>query len=285
MRWFILLFTLFATSSVAKTSLWQISNSDHTLYLGGTIHMLGPDDFPLPQAFDQAYLSADIVVLETDLLQLSQPHLQQLLMQQVTYRNGKTLKTQLQPRTYQLVKNFFTARGMSVTAFEHIKPAMLSLSMSVIEIKRLGLDERGVDQYFFERARNEHKLTGQLEQPEQQIQFIASMGEGNEDALLLNTLRDLENLKPVLHEIKQSWRDGDMERLERAALAPMQRDYPELYQLLLVNRNNDWLPQIINMLNTGETELILVGALHLVGEEGLLQLLKARGFSVERAVF
>ncbi len=280
MRWLILSLVFLTSVGQAKTSLWQVSNGTHSLYIGGTIHMLSANDFPLPREFDQAYRSADVLVLETDLFQLSQPKFQKLLMQRVSYPDGQTLKTQLGPRTYQQVSDYLARHGLSIAVFERIKPSMVSISLSVMEMKRLGLDSIGVDQYFFQRARQDGMPISQLEKPEDQIEFIANMGSGNGDELLLNTLRDLENLGPILQEIKQSWRSGEETRLVRAALKPMQQDYPELYQSLLVARNKDWLPQIVGMLNTGEIELVLVGALHLVGEEGLLKLLSARGYRV-----
>ncbi len=280
MRWLILSLVLLSSVGEAKTSMWQVSNGTHSLFLGGTIHMLNQTDFPLPDEFDWAYRSADVLVLETDLLRLTQPQFQNLLIQRVSYPDGQTLKTQLQPRTYKLVSDFLSARGLSIAIFESFKPSMVSISMSVMEMKRLGLDSIGVDQHFFQRAREDGMPTSQLEKPEDQIEFIANMGAGNEDELLLNTLRDLRDLLPVLREIKQSWRSGEEVRLARAALNPMRQDYPALYQSLLVERNKDWLPQIVEMLGTGETELVLVGALHLVGEQGLLKQLKAHGFQV-----
>jgi uncharacterized protein YbaP (TraB family) len=280
MRWLFLSLVFLTSFGQAKTSLWQVSNGTHSLYIGGTIHMLSENDFPLPGEFDRAYRSADVLVLETDLFQLSQPKFQKMLMRRVSYPDGQTLKTQLQPHTYQRVSEFLARHGLSIAAFERIKPSMLSISLSVMEMKRLGLDSIGVDQYFYQRARQDGMPTRELEKPEDQIEFIANMGAGKEDELLLNTLRDLENLRPILQEIKQSWRNGEESRLARAALVPMQQDYPQLYQELLVERNKDWLPQIVRMLKTGEIELVLVGALHLVGEEGLLKLLSARGYRV-----
>lgn len=282
MRWLLLSLLLLTSVGEAVTSLWKISDGVHWLYLGGTIHMLSKDDFPLPEEFDLAYRSADKLVLETDLYQLSLPRFQKSLLQQVTYSQGFSLQTQLQPRTHKLVSEFLNSRGLSIANFEHIKPSMVSISLSVMEMKRLGLNSIGVDQYYFQRARLDGMPIGHLEDPEQQIAYIANMGAGNGDELLLNTLRDLENLRPVLREIKQSWRDGENVRLARAALEPMQRDYPALYQSLLVERNRDWLPQIVAMLKSSEVELVLVGALHLIGEDGLLVQLEARGYRIEK---
>ena len=270
------------SSANAQTSLWKISNTTHHLYLGGTIHMLSKSDFPLPQEYESVYQLAQKLVLETDLLELQQPQMQQLLLKKVSYSNGKSLKTELSPQTYRQVDDFMRSRGMSIATFDNIKPSMLSITLSVMEMKRLGLTSVGVDQHFYDKAKTENKRTGQLESPEQQIDFIANMGSGNEDALLLNTLRDMENLAEMLTDIKQSWRQGDEEGLIRSALAPMQQDYPDLYQSLLVERNRNWLPKIEGMLTSNEVELVLVGALHLVGTDGLLEALRGKGYTVKQ---
>ena len=281
MRWLTLSLLLFCTHAQAKTSLWEISNGTHTLYLGGTIHMLSEGDFPLPSEFQQAYQSADTLVLETDLHRLHQPQIQQRLLRKVSYTGGRTLRSELKPETYNKVAAFLRSRGLSITSFEGIKPSMVSISISVMEMKRLGLTATGVDQYFFQQARRDGKSTAQLETPEEQIDFLAAMGEGHEDALLLNTLRDMENLHSAIEEIKAGWRHGEVDRLVEAALIPMKRDYPGLYRSLLVERNDNWMPDIVAMLENGETELVLVGALHLVGDDGLLTLLRSRGYSVK----
>ncbi|MEM7208516.1 MAG: TraB/GumN family protein [Pseudomonadota bacterium] len=278
----LLLLLVFSGTSAAKTSLWEVSNGERMLYLGGTIHMLSETDYPLPGEFNAAYKSADRLVFETDLRQLTEPRFQQMLLQRVALPVGQTLANTIKPSTHRAVDAFLRSRGQSIVAFERLKPSMVSISLSVMEMRRLGLTSIGVDQHFFQRAAKDGKPTDELESAEEQIHFVANMGAENPDALLLNTLRDLRNLREMLDKIKTSWRGGDSEALARVALDPMRSDYPDLYQTLMVNRNNNWLPQILGMMETGETELVLVGALHLVGEHGLLQQLRARGFSVRR---
>ena len=80
--------------------------------------------------------------------------------------------------------------------------------------------------------------------------------------------------------MKAAWRDADSEKLIELGLAPLKKDFPEIYDTLIVNRNNAWMPEIIAMMNTEDIEFILVGALHLVGEDGLLTLLSKQGYTI-----
>ena len=83
-------------------------------------------------------------------------------------------------------------------------------------------------------------------------------------------------------QLKAAWRQGDNLTLEKIGINEWREDFPVIYQNLLVRRNNAWIPQIEAMLNTNPTEAVLVGALHLVGNEGVLQQLRDRGYKVEQ---
>jgi len=107
------------------------------------------------------------------------------------------------------------------------------------------------------------------------------MGQGQEDAFINYTLNEMKNMEAMLDQLKAAWRHGDLPELNNIAIKPLKKDFPKLYQAMLVKRNNAWLPQIEEMLTTGEVELILVGALHLAGQDGLLTQLENAGFKVE----
>ena len=129
MRWLLIALIFTASAANAKTSLWEVSNGSHRLYLGGTIHMLSRTDFPLPSEFDSAYQSADRLVFETDLLQLAQPQFQQMLLKKVSLPKPRTLKSVLQPETYRKVTAFLAQRGLTISSFDQMKPSMVSISL------------------------------------------------------------------------------------------------------------------------------------------------------------
>ena len=277
----LLLFSALSTAWAAGP-VWRISKGDAELYLGGTIHVLGRADYPLPAVFDQAYAKAAKLVLETDLDQVKSSEFQQRMLQGMLLPDGRTLRDLLRPKTLSAVAAFLDARDMKLEPLLQFKPAMLDLVLTMGELRRLGLDEAGVDQFFQQRANDDHKELGGLESIDVQLAVLTGMGEGNEDAMINYTLGELKRLPELIQGLKAAWRRGDNAAMARLALTPWQRDFPGVYQELLVKRNRAWLPRIEALLRTPEVEMVLVGALHLVGRDGLLQQLADRGYTVEQ---
>ncbi|MDX2503262.1 MAG: TraB/GumN family protein [Gammaproteobacteria bacterium] len=281
-----LLITLFtvmlmvsSVSVLAQTSLWQVKKGDRTLYLGGTVHVLGQEDYPLPDEFEKAFSTADKIVFETDLAQARSPAFSQRMMQQMLYPSGQSLKDVLDKQTYKRLAEY-CADKVPMSQIEGIKPAMVVLMLTAIEFQRVGMVIAGVDEHFWALAVEENKQTGTLESIDEQLSFIVNMGKGNENELIQNTLDDIKRTESMIAVLKAAWRSGDEAELEKIILQEMIADYPELYQNLLVRRNNNWLPYIEAMLQNNDIELVLVGALHLIGDDGLLQLLRNKGYDV-----
>jgi len=278
----LLLLLMTALPARADGPVWKISRGGSTLYLGGTIHMLGEDDYPLPASFETAYARAAQLVLETDLDQLQNPEFQQRMLRQMLLPDERTLRDVLQPETWQAVADFAAARQIPPESLQHIKPSLLTIMLTTLELQRLGLAGDGVDQLYQRRAKADHKQLGELESADAQLAFLAGMGAGREDAMVLHTLEELEQLPELLSELKIAWRRGDTAAMARVALDSWEQDFPEVYRDLLVARNRAWLPQIEALLETPSVELVLVGALHLVGSDGILQQLADRGCQIEQ---
>jgi len=267
---------------LAETSVWQISNSKTSLYLGGIIHMLSKSDFPLPDAFQRAFNNSDILVLETNIDETKTESFQNKIAKNMVYVNGKTLKDVIDQQTFLKLQTFLNKRGIAVENVIKLKPSMVSIMLSVIEIKRIGMTEQGVDNYFFSMAKNKGMRIKFLETIDEQLSFLFAMGKGNENELISKTLRDLEQLEVTMRQIKLAWRQGNEKELANITIKEMLSEYPALYNDLLVKRNNNWLPNIEKMLQSEETEIILVGALHLLGNKGLLQQLRNKGYKIKQ---
>ncbi|MEN8189364.1 MAG: TraB/GumN family protein [Thermodesulfobacteriota bacterium] len=273
--------TIFNGNGWAKSPVWKISKNGHHLFVGGTIHLLTNSDYPLPSAFETAYNSSELLVLETDLQKFSAPEFQQTILQNTMYSGEQDITQFLKPDTMQSLETHLASRGIPMEPMLKFKPGMLSITLTMIEFQRLGLVGTGVDQFYSLKALNEERTIEHLETVYDQIDFLSKMGEGNENKLIEHTLNDLGNLPKLFGSMKQAWKDGDNAQLQRVALDPWKGSFPKVYKGLLVDRNNHWMPKIEKMLKTKEVELILFGALHLVGEHGILTQLKARGYTVE----
>lgn len=282
--WSIVVFVLLVSvSSVfAASPVWKISKGDARIYIGGTIHVLSKTDYPLPAGFDAAYQQAAQLVFETDMQKMTAPETQQLVLQQVIYSDGRNLKQVLNQQTFQELAQYLATKKIPLAEVVGLKPGMLAVTLTMVELQRLGMGGTGVDSFYQAQALNDHKRLGQLEAVEEQIGFLASLGDGYENELISYTLRDIKDLPRTMQLIKAAWRQGDTRKLEELALAPLKQEFPPIYQTLIVKRNKAWMPRIEAMLKNAEVEFVLVGALHLVGDDGLLAQLAARGYQVQK---
>jgi hypothetical protein len=276
----LLLFT--TTAAWAQSPVWEVEKNDRLMFIGGTIHLLMPQDYPLPQAFETAYQQSAAVIFETDLDRLQSPEFQLYMLQQLSYSDGRNLQQVLSADTYAALAEFFSARGVPMTAVDNFKPGMVLMMMTMIELQRIGVVGVGVDDHFSKRLAEDQKTKGQLESVEQQIEFIANLGVGNEDAILAYNLADLAQLPEMWRSMTRAWRSGDMATLEELAATPLRQEFPDIYQTMVVDRNSAWIPQIEALADTQQVEFVLVGALHLVGDEGLLAELARRGYRVRQ---
>lgn len=269
-------------STQAQTALWSVEKNGRTLYLGGTMHLLSPADFPLPPEYNLAYSKAEKVYFEADVRQMETPATQLMVMNAMTYQDGRTLQGVLKPDTYAALEKYLRTRGMPIAALNQFTAGGMSLTVSMLEMQALGLTESGVDEHFLTKAVQEGKAVGFLETLESQMGFIAKLGEGVEDELIVYTLADVKRMPMLVGEMVSQWRSGDLAGLEQGLIDEMRESFPDAYESLLLKRNRNWLPQIESMMGTAEVELVLVGAAHLAGDEGLIEQLALKGYQVKQ---
>lgn len=277
----ILSFALSITT-YADTSIWQVTNGKNTVYLGGTFHMLKPSDYPLPKEFEEVYKKVNWLVFETDIDQLDTPEFQQKFIKAMSLPSGKILADQLSPKAYSGLIHYAAKNNIDTGRLQHFRPQMIGLIISLEELKKFGLTAQGVDSFMGDKAKLDGKMITKLETVDEQINYIATMGKGNESALILQTLEDIKDLTQDLTIMSNAWRHGDRESLSEIGIKPMMEDYPQVYRSLMVERNNNWLPKVERLIQQPEAKFILVGALHLVGEDGLLEQLKSKGYQVQQ---
>ena len=282
MRHILLISLLIPCFAGAETSLWRVKQGSHQVIIGGTIHLLGKSDYPLPDEFEQAFREADSLVLEADLAELSTPDNQAKLAQSLVYPKGTTLKSQINSKTYRALTRYCKASDLEASTMLTMKPSLVVITLTMAELQRLGLANSGVDQFYFDKAKKSGKPVTSLESAATQIQALVSMGKGHENELILSTIKELKSMPKFTLAIKQAWRNGNLAELEQIGIKTMQTEFPEMNQTLLTTRNNAWLPKIKAMLATPGRELILVGTLHLAGKDGVLAQLQQQGYVVEQ---
>jgi hypothetical protein len=278
----IVLVVLICTEALAESSVWKIQKDGGVLYLGGTIHLLRQSDFPLPPEFEEAFKKSDILVLETDLGKFKDPATQRKLVSKALYADGSTLDKHMSARTYTLLDKYCASIGISLSKFQHFKPSIIAVTMANAELAKLGVGQEGVDTFFYQLAVRDKKGIEGLETVDEQIAYIVEMGEGNEDAFITHSINDLESIKQDYENMVNAWKHGDAEKLDELIVDDLKTKLPKLYKELLADRTHSWLPKIEAYRRTSEREFILVGAGHLVGSDGLLEVLERQGYTVEK---
>ncbi|TPV60689.1 TraB/GumN family protein [Aestuariibacter sp. GS-14] len=282
MRFLLLSSFLLFTFTGHAASVWKVTNGDNTVYIGGTLHLLSPDDFPLPDAYAQAYNAATKLVFETDIAGLNSPAFQQDTLKHLTYQDGTRLNDVLSNDTYKALADHLSSRHLSIDNFAHYTPALISVTLSVVELRNLGLTSQGVDEFYYFQAMMDNKQLDWFESPQQQLAFIKSLGDGDDDQIIRYALEDVLQIKDSIGELKDYWRSGNMAGMEQSSMQEFEASFPKVFNTLLTQRNQNWLPMLTGMLSTPETEFVLVGTMHLAGAKSVLSLLEKRGYSVQQ---
>jgi len=261
--------------------LWKVQSSHNTIYLLGSIHVLQEKHYPLDQQLYEAFNQASTAMFEVDLDGLTSPLSQFQILTKGLYLNGQNLQRVLSPDNYEAAKANFAQLGFNIENFHRMKPWMAATAVTALELQKLGFESAwGVDRHFFEKAKDAGKNIQGLESVEFQLGLFDNLSPSIQELFLLQSLEDLKNIEARIKEMVDAWTQGNVKDLERV-LEGM-REYPELFQALVVSRNQTWLPQIEEALQQSKPVFIVVGTLHLLGKEGLLTVLKERGYAVEQ---
>ena len=280
---FTFLFFCISLPAVSQTgsSVWTVSKNGATLFLGGSIHILRSGDFPLPAEFERALERSTMLVLEADTGILANADMQQYLMKRMLLPEGETLESLLDPQTYMMLKERCEEYGLLLPLIARWKPSMVVVTLSVLEMQKAGFVQQGVDDYCHEKAREAGKLLDFLETVEEQIDMLVTMGEGYENDFVQYSLEELDTTEKELPSLVSGWRTGDAASTEET-LTEMKTTWPALYQSLVVDRNETWLPRLEEYLAGGNAVFVVVGLAHLHGPDGLLRRLADSGCTVKK---
>jgi uncharacterized protein YbaP (TraB family) len=260
-------------------SFWAVQGRYNTVYLLGSVHMLKPIDSALPEEALQAYQHAKALVMEVDLSQVNAESLGTGL-ELAMLPAGQTLPMVLGAELYARFKTQAQHLGLDAQIMDGYQPWFAALVLQQAELSQSGFDTgAGVDEQFAARAEADQKPIIGLETLQEQLGYFAQLSLDEQRDYLRTSLEDSANDERETGEVVRAWQSGDTAELERL-LREGSKDSPALYSELTTGRNHKWLPRIDQMLAEHEDYLIVVGALHLVGRDGLVELLRAQGYAV-----
>lgn len=274
-------------AGAAKTSLWVASKGANKVYVAGAIYAMRASDYPVPKAFDEAYAKASVMVFETDRDDPAETGANLTQAQAVALMKdaqGKRLSEVLHPDVYALLVNYLTLKKIVTASVEPWSAQMLMNVLPVEDVNlQVGATAKGFDTYLVDKAKADGKTIVGLETADSQRAMLQTINEGLENELVLTTLQDLITGKSAteLLALLSAWRLGDMSVLQSSVDSVRTQNRKD-YDLVNTDRNLAWTAKIELMLDTPETEMIVVGATHVAGPEGLITLLKNRGYTVTK---
>jgi uncharacterized protein YbaP (TraB family) len=277
--------TCLAHAEPPKPLLWKVSDADNSVYLLGSFHLLKPSDYPLAPAAYAALDDAERVLFELSPAELEDPALGRQMAAAAMRRDGTTLQQSLPPETWAQLVAFANKRQVPIDNLQPFEPWYASLIVALTELAAGGLDPSlGLDRHMAGRATQAGKPTAGLETGAQQIEVFDGMAPALQLQALQDTLEESAGMESEVDKLHALWRAGDADGLFEATGAEMKREYPALYQRVNVDRNQAWLPRLKAALDQSADDdvLVVVGALHLLGEDGVVARLAAEGYTVER---
>jgi uncharacterized protein YbaP (TraB family) len=271
-RWSLVILCLAA--SVQAASVWKVSRSDdHVLYLGGSLHALRPTDYPLPSAYNRAFDASSNLVLEDD--PATPVNAIKKFYKSAYYPKGDALKNHLDPRTYDYLRRFVGLHNVPEAELEKLRPwALLWVLWSS------STNPLGVEAFLAHRAQANHKLMSGLESFREHSEVVSGLPDKQAELALLQTFISA-SAPDTSAKIVEAWRKGDVETIARLTRDDF-RDLPSLYERMVLARNRAWMVKLERFLDSDRTYFVVVGAGHLGGPEGLLALLRSRGYQIEQ---
>ena len=269
-----------ADSAGHPVTLWMAEGTSNHVYLLGSVHLLREQDHPLPRVIDEAYDEAETLYMELDMDDLDPLLMQATINRLGMLEEGTSLRDVMGEELYEEAMAVAVELEIPLEMLERTEPWFAAITVEQLALARIGFNPSyGVEMYLLKKASRDGKTILGFESVEQQLAYLDGLSLDAQLALLMQTLTESAAIREVMDDLILAWRSGDIDFLEQTLLDDVS-GYPELYDTIVANRNRLWVDTIDELLEQGEDYLVVVGALHLVGEDGVPQLLRQRGVRI-----
>ncbi len=266
-----------AAQAAGTGPLWEIKGKSNTVYLLGSVHVLRESDYPLPGVILEAYREAEALYMEIDLDNLDAGEALQFTLERGSLPPDRSLRDILGVEGFATADMRATAIGVDLGMFVRFEPWVAALAVVQAQVANLGLKpEHGIEQYVLGLAQKDGKEVLGLETMADQLGVLDSLELDRQGKFLMMSLEEAEGARAQLDGMIAAWRKGDSRSLA-ATLSEEFKDFQDLYAPLIITRNRNWAGQIAQLLDDDRDYLIVVGALHLVGDDSVIELLNSRG--------
>ncbi len=271
-----------APRAEAGPAIWRVADEDSEIWLFGTVHVLPADLKWRTAKIDGAFKSADTLVLETQTDAAALPRIAQLMQDYGYAKDGVALEDRLNADDKARLARVCADLKMDCAALKTLRPWYAANALSVALVMRQGQSlEAGVEQVLQREATQQNKKTSYFETAEQQVRFFADLPPETELQFLTATLRQIEEEADMIGAIDAAWARGDTAALEKDLNGLLEEAGPLIYAVLIKDRNAAWANEIDMMMKGSGKTFIAVGAAHLVGDDGVPAMLRAKGYKVQ----
>jgi uncharacterized protein YbaP (TraB family) len=270
------------TAHPIHPALFVVRDADSTLYLFGTIHARPHGAaWGGPEAV-RALSEAQEVWTELEFSSAADERTGLLIAQRGVSQN-ETLSSWLTPEQLAQLRARTVTMSVPFTYIDRMRPWLAALTLSMLPAMQEGYQpQAGADRMLLIEAQARGAHPRWFETPEQQVDVLSGMSEGAQRQMLLDALASGDNVVEDFGRLSDAWERGDTRLLERYVIDDLKAQYPDLYATIFRARNAAWVEALDHEMQGAGIDFVAVGAGHLLGEDGLVAQLRARGYSVER---
>ncbi len=275
-----MLLSLSVAEEPGMAPIWKISDADSTVFLAGSVHLLREQDMPVPPTFDRVYDEAEELVFEIDMAVMSNPAMGAQIRRLGLLPEGQHLSEKLSPATMDRLRDYLVLSKMGRSDFDRFTPGMVYMMMGSLEATRHGArPELGLETQYYLKCVEDGKPSRGLETVEYQMSRFSSFGDEVLEKLINEALDEVDEGAEALNSLISAWRSGRVAELNELIVEQTDSD-PKIREVLLTERNRNWIPEIEKHLASDRDVMFLVGAAHLVGEDSVVDLLEEKGYEV-----
>jgi uncharacterized protein YbaP (TraB family) len=272
----------FTASADSNPPIWRVDGRHNSVYLLASVHVLRASDNALPESVLRAYNSAKTIYMEVDLDDLDPTEPSQFALERGVLPEEQSLMDILGPEQYGRAHAQALALGVDLDQLAQLEPWVVAITIAQMQFATLGLDpQAGVEQRLAGRAKQDGKEIRGLETLADQLGALDALPMKLQGEFLIVSLDEAADMEKDAGELISDWARGDTEALAKTLVHDFDR-FPDLYRSLIVDRNRKWADEIGALLDDDQNYLIVVGALHLVGDDSVIELLRTRGHPAKR---
>lgn len=275
-----------ANQAPAKTDrhflMWKVTSPTNTVYLFGSIHVGDSGLYPLPKAVESAFAASKVLAVEFNVKNVDMLHMAKLMQEYGMYANGETLSQHLPKETADALEQFCSKNSVPTIMLNNVKPWVAAITVIAFASKAAGEDpELGIDMHFLNEVKEPQRID-EMESADFQISVLSSASEQEQEELLAASLKQADKFKDQIQKMQQAYISGDTASFEK--LVKEEESGPKtLMKKLLDDRNVTMAQRVEQYLKGKDTSFVVVGAGHIIGDKGIVKLLEAKGYHVERA--